>query len=95
VRSPERTWFAAGNAKPHLRTNPDGRRANNLDKIVLVPEGEELRIQIHGALAGILELCQQSKTPDRSRASAEQIKVVAGACSRDLRSSQFRTGRWR
>jgi site-specific DNA recombinase len=34
-----------------------------LDKIVLVPEGEELRIEIHGELAGILELCQQSKTP--------------------------------
>ena len=49
-----------------------------LDKIVLVPEGEELRIEIHGELAGILELCQQSKTPGRSRASAEQIKVVAG-----------------
>jgi DNA invertase Pin-like site-specific DNA recombinase len=50
-----------------------------LDKIVLVPEGEELRIEIHGELAGILELCQQGKTPGRSRASAEQIKVVAGA----------------
>jgi DNA invertase Pin-like site-specific DNA recombinase len=31
-----------------------------LDKIVLVPEGEELRIEIHGELAGILELCHQS-----------------------------------
>jgi site-specific DNA recombinase len=50
-----------------------------LDKIVLVPEGEELRLEIHGDLAGILELCRQSKTPGRSRASAEQIKVVAGA----------------
>jgi hypothetical protein len=45
---------------------------------VLVPEGEELRIEIRGELAGILELCRQSKTPGRSRASAEQIKVVAG-----------------
>lgn len=43
-----------------------------LDKIVLVPGGEELRIEIDGELAGILELCQQSKTPSRSRASAEQ-----------------------
>ena len=50
-----------------------------VDKIVLVPEGDELRIQIHGQLAGILALCQQSKTPGHSRASAEQIKVVAGA----------------
>jgi hypothetical protein len=50
-----------------------------LDEIVLVPEGEELRIEIHGELAGILELCQPGKTPGRGRASAEQIKVVAGA----------------
>ena len=50
-----------------------------LDRIVLVPEGAELRIEIHGELTGILELCQQAKTPGRSRASAEQIKVVAGA----------------
>ena len=28
-----------------------------LDKIVLVPEGEELRIEIHSELAGIPELC--------------------------------------
>jgi site-specific DNA recombinase len=50
-----------------------------LDRIVLVPEGEELRIEIHGELAGILDLCQQRKTPGRGRASAEQIKVLAGA----------------
>ena len=37
-----------------------------VDKIVLVPEGDELRIQIHGQLAGILALCQQSKTPGHS-----------------------------
>ena len=39
-----------------------------LDKIVLAPEGAELRIELHGELAGILELCQQSTTPGRSRA---------------------------
>jgi site-specific DNA recombinase len=50
-----------------------------LGKIVLVPEGEVLRIEIHGELAGILELGRQGKTPGRSRASAEQIKLVAGA----------------
>ena len=44
-----------------------------LDKIVIVPEGEELRIEIHGELAGILELCQQAKTPGPSRASAEHV----------------------
>jgi site-specific DNA recombinase len=54
-----------------------------IDRIVLTPvsrDGKEtLSITLHGDLAGILELCQQSKTPGRSRASAEQIKVVAGA----------------
>jgi site-specific DNA recombinase len=48
-------------------------------EIVLVPEGEELRIEIHGELAGMLVLWQQGKTPGRSRASAEQMMVVAGA----------------
>jgi hypothetical protein len=58
-----------------------------LDRIVLVPEGEELRMEMHGALAGILELCQKDKTPGRSRASAEQIKLVAGARNHLYRTS--------
>jgi site-specific DNA recombinase len=49
-----------------------------IDKVVLVPEGGELRIEVHGELAGILTLCQNAKAPDRSRALAEQIKGVAG-----------------
>jgi hypothetical protein len=43
-----------------------------IDKVVLVPEGEELRIEVHGELAGILTLCQNAKAPDRGRALAEQ-----------------------
>jgi site-specific DNA recombinase len=62
-----------------LRDNAFEPMRSLLDRIVLIPEGEELRIEIHGKLAGILELCRQGKTPGRSRASAEQIKVVAGA----------------
>jgi site-specific DNA recombinase len=50
-----------------------------VDEIVLVPQGEGLGIRIQGALAGILELCGHGKTPGRGRASAEPIKVVAGA----------------
>jgi hypothetical protein len=46
-----------------------------LDKIVLVPEGEELQLEIHGELAGSWSCA--SKANARSRASAEQIKVVA------------------
>jgi hypothetical protein len=55
-----------------------------LDKIVLVPEGEELRLEIHGEIAGILELCQQGKTPGRSRASAEQNKGGCGGSQPSL-----------
>ena len=61
-----------------------------VDNIVLMPDGDELRIQIHGELAGILALCQQSKTPGRSRASAEQLKLVARLATTDI--SRFR--RW-
>ena len=49
-----------------------------IDKVVLVPEAEGLRIEIRGELGGILSLCQKAKAPDRGRALAEQIMVVAG-----------------
>jgi site-specific DNA recombinase len=52
-----------------------------LDKIVLVPEGEELRIEIHGELAGILELCQQSKTPGWSPAKMRTAADAAATAS--------------
>jgi hypothetical protein len=53
-----------------------------IDGVRLVPSDGELRIEIKGELAGVLELCQQanSKKPgDLSTAGlAEQIKMVAG-----------------
>jgi site-specific DNA recombinase len=52
-----------------------------IERVVLMPVGGELRIDLYGELAGILGLCEQRKTPGRSRASAEQVKVVAGACN--------------
>jgi site-specific DNA recombinase len=53
-----------------------------IDEIRLVPADGELRIEIKGELAGVLELCQQAngkKPGDLSTAGlAEQIKMVAG-----------------
>ena len=54
-----------------------------IDEIRLVPADGELRIEIKGELAGILELCQEGtkrKPGGLSTAGlAEQIKMVAGA----------------
>ena len=51
-----------------------------IDKICLIPEGGQLRIELRGELAGILALCAAGKKPgDLSTAGlAEQIKMVAG-----------------
>jgi site-specific DNA recombinase len=54
-----------------------------IEEIRLVPVDGELRIEIKGELAGVLELCQQanSKKPGglSTAGLAEQIKMVAGA----------------
>jgi hypothetical protein len=51
-----------------------------IDTIILTPQDEELTLSIKGELAGILNLCSDRKKPGLSdRASAEQIKMVAGA----------------
>jgi len=53
-----------------------------IDEIRLVPDAGELRIEIKGELAGILELCQEGtkKKPGglSTAGLAEQIKMVAG-----------------
>ena len=50
-----------------------------IDEIQLIPEDGELRVELHGALAGILAL-SASKTPGGRDAAGlvEQIKMVAG-----------------
>ncbi len=51
-----------------------------IDQVQLVPENGELRIDLRGELAGILNLCDSKKKPASSyEERAEQIKVVAGA----------------
>ncbi len=51
-----------------------------IDRIVLSPMNGELQIDLHGELAAILNLCQDSKKPAAEiRDGLEQIKLVAGA----------------
>ena len=51
-----------------------------IDAIVLTPEDGKLRVDLSGALAGILSVAQKDQRPrPEDEASAEQIKMVAGA----------------
>ncbi len=51
-----------------------------IDEIVLTPEANELRIDLKGELAGILNVCADSKKPAPDhRGRREQIVMVAGA----------------
>jgi site-specific DNA recombinase len=50
-----------------------------LDKIVVVPEGEALRVEIHGELAGILALGLNAKQAALPKEAACSVTVVAGA----------------
>lgn len=53
-----------------------------VDEIVLVPVDGELKVELKGDLAGILQLCQTSKSPSGlSPERLEQVKLVAGACN--------------
>ena len=60
-----------------------------VDKVILTPVDEELCIDLHGQLAGILQLCDLGK--ERPAASYEeralQIKMVAGARNHLYRTS--------
>ncbi len=48
-----------------------------VDEIVLVPIDGELKIELKGDLAGILELCSESKSPSRlSPERLEQFKLM-------------------
>ena len=67
----------------HHRTEPAEIIRGLVDHTMLTPKEEDgtqtLIIELRGALAGILELATKAKRRGRRRASAEQIKVVAGA----------------
>ncbi|MGY0794201.1 recombinase family protein [Azospirillum argentinense] len=52
-----------------------------IEAVVLMPEDGTLRVDLHGALAGILALCSGTRKagPVSGAGLAEQIKMVAGA----------------
>ncbi|PIW29656.1 MAG: resolvase [Rhodospirillales bacterium CG15_BIG_FIL_POST_REV_8_21_14_020_66_15] len=51
-----------------------------VEEITLVPEDGELKVELKGDLAGILQLCSTSKSPSSlSPERLEQVKLVAGA----------------
>ncbi len=51
-----------------------------IDEVLLTPDKDQLRIDLKGELAGLLDFCQKSKKPGQERrADAKQIKVVARA----------------
>ncbi len=52
-----------------------------IDEITLVPDDGTLRIDLRGALAGILQLTSDSKKPAADGSGLEQIKLVAGTCN--------------
>ena len=57
-----------------------------IDAIVLTPDAGKLRVDLTGALAGILSVAQKDQRPrPEDEASAEQIKMAAGA-----RNQQYR-----
>ena len=49
-----------------------------IDEITLVPQGDGLRVDLKGALAGILQLAADGKKPAAMGDGLEQIKLVAG-----------------
>jgi site-specific DNA recombinase len=68
---------------PTTRDEPFALIRSLIDEIRLVPENGELRIELRGALAGILGLAADSKKPGGLTAAglAAPIKLVAGAGS--------------
>ena len=62
-----------------------------IDALVLTPEGGKLRVDLTGALAGILSIAQNGQRPrpeDEGRAS--QVKLVAGARNQQYRMTASR-----
>ncbi|WP_142850720.1 hypothetical protein [Telmatospirillum sp. J64-1] len=52
-----------------------------VEAIILIPEKRELRIELCGELAGILQLCAGNKKPTvwEDSGFSKQVKLVAGA----------------
>ena len=62
-----------------------------IEEITLAPENGELRVNLRGELAGILNLCSDKQKPaSQTRNGLQQIKMVAGARSHLYRTLMFR-----
>ena len=66
-------------AHDETRTEAAEMLRDLIDEITLTPDGSELRIDLKGALAGILQLASDNKEPAAIGNGLEQIKLVAGA----------------
>jgi hypothetical protein len=53
-----------------------------VDAIVLVPAGNELRIELTGNLAAMLSAAQHAKRSPETGDLSLQVVMVAGACNR-------------
>jgi site-specific DNA recombinase len=49
-----------------------------IDAIVLVPAGGELRIELRGYVAGILNVATKEKSPSFTDGLMSQVEMVAG-----------------
>jgi site-specific DNA recombinase len=49
-----------------------------IDAIILVPEGNELKIELRGDLAGILNVAANEKSPSVTDGLVSQVEMVAG-----------------
>jgi len=60
-----------------------------IDAIVLTPEDGKLRVDLTGALAGILSIAQKDQRPrPEDEATASQVKMVAGERSQQYRMTE-------
>jgi site-specific DNA recombinase len=72
-------------ADPHTKDEAFGIIRTLIDEVRLIPEDGQLRVELRGALAGILALANNDKNHLRRGADGsvsvlcEQIKLVAGA----------------
>src|ERR1700722_14468355 len=72
-------------ADPRTKDEAFGIIRTLIDEVRLIPEGGQLRVELRGALAGILALAADNKNHLRRGADGpvsllcEQIKLVAGA----------------
>jgi site-specific DNA recombinase len=84
---------AALNVDDVTRVEATGILRSLIDAIVLVPVGAELRIELRGDLAGILNVATKEKSPSSTDGLVSQVEMVAGACNHLYRTTLLWVGR--